>query len=672
MERRSDPMSPEERPHRLAALTLRDPGLRSRLARALAWLVAVLFTFPGFFNTLGVGLDPSWAWAINTLPYTGRLPGRDVVFTYGPLGWLLMPAAIQGNLMWAVAFHVVLQALFAVGLARALRGVPPGRGFLFAGLWLASFLLGLSLEARLLLTVALLLAPELQAPRRIPWAPALAGALASFYVLLKMNLGVNAGALVFIFCALLLLRRRPGRGRAILAAVAGGALTILIAVPAVFGSPGNFLRWLGLEAEIVKGYAAAMRLEAPPADLAAGLLALGLFVGLCLYTHRVRGAAADPLTLLLLPAWLAFQHGFIRADSHISVFPPFLLAALALGLLFARGEAEPRAAGGVALAVLLLAIPFSLRYAGPSSQGVELVLGLKGWENLSRTLRPAELEGLIRRVQGEMLQPLRLPRELAGPVRRANLGVDALPWHLSYLAANDLRWVPNPTLQLYATYTARLDALAAGHFAGPEAPDLLFVDYTSIDERDMLWDSPETWRAILASYELHPDLKGPFIVARRRERPLSWQLQPVGEVRVRGLQWIAVPEAAPGEWIFAEVHLEPSWAGRLERLLLGVPPIYLQAAEGHGRRRISRILPETAGGGLLMSPTAKNMGELATAWSRPIEAPRNLRFRVGGPGMRCFQDEIRIRWIAGRLNKAQMARSKARAEALNAGTFDPH
>ena len=638
-----------ERLHRLAALTLRDPGLRSRLALAAAWVVAVLFTFPGFFNTLGVGLDPSWAWAINTLPYTGRLPGRDVVFTYGPLGWLLMPAAIQANLRWALAFHLVLQGIFAVGLARALRGAAPGRGFVFAGLWLASFLLGLSTESRLLLTVALLLAPELQAPRRIPWAPAAAGVLAAFYLLLKMNLGVTAGMLVAVFCALLLLRRRPGRFRAIAAALSGGVVTVLIAVPAVFGSPGNFLRWLSLEAEIVKGYAAAMRLEAPPSHLMAGVLALVLFAGLCLYSHRIRGGAADPLTLLLLPACIAFQHGFIRADTHVAAFLPFLLAALALGLLFARGEAEPRAAGGVAMVLLLLAIPFSMRYAGPSSQGVELVLGLRGWENLSRAWRPAELESLIGRVQGEMLQPLRLPRELAGPVRRAKLGVDVLPWHLSYLAANDLRWVPNPTLQLYATYTSRLDTLAAAHFAGPEAPDLLFVDYTSIDERDMLWDSPETWRAILASYELHPDLKGPFIVARRRERPLSWQLQPVGEIRVRGLHWVAVPEAAPGEWIFAEVHLEPSWTGRLERLLLGVPPVDLQAAEGRGRRRVSRILPETAGGGLLMSPTAKNMGELATAWSRPIDAPRNLRFRIGGPGMRCFQDEIQIRWIAGRL-----------------------
>jgi hypothetical protein len=641
-------MTPE-RPNRLAALSLRDPGLRSRLALAAAWLALVLITWPGFFNTLGVGLDPSWAWAINTLPRTDFLPGRDVVFTYGPLGWLLMPAAVGDHVRRALLFRLVLHVFFAVGLARALRGVSPARGFAFAGLFVASFALGLLLEARLVLIVALLLAPELQAPRKVPWAPAAAGALAAFYVLLKLNLGLTAGVLVFAFCALLLLRRRPGALRATLAALAGGVATVLTAVPLVFGPPGNFLRWLGLESEIVRGYAAGMRLPAAPVDLVAGLLALALFVGLCLHALRLRGGAGDLWAMLLAPSWFAFQHGFIRADAHIAAFFPFLIAAVALGLLFVRGEAELRAGGGVAMALLLLAIPFSMRFAGPSNlAGVDFVLGVRGWENLTWSTRPAELERLLQRVQRNMLRPLRLPRELAAPVRRADLGVDVLPWDLSYLAANDLRWVPNPTLQLYATYTSRLDAMAAEHFAGPRSPDLLFVDYIGIDGRDMLWDAPAAWRSILAGYEPDPERKAPFIVARRRERPLTWRLEPVGEARVKERQWVEVPAAVPGEWIFAEIHLEPSPTGRIERLLLGVPPVYVQTVDDQHRRRIVRILPETAGGGLLMSPASRNLGDLGAIWYRQPER-RVLRFRIGGPGLRCFRGDVRVRWMAGRM-----------------------
>lgn len=638
-----------ERPNRLAALTLRDPGLRSRLALAAAWLALVLITWPGFFNVLGVGLDPSWAWAVNALPGTGSLPGRDVVFTYGPLGWLLMPAAVGGHVARVLLFRLILHALFAAGLARALRGASPARAFAFAGLFVASCLLGLLLEARLILTVALLLAPELQAPRKVPWAPAAAGVLAAFYLLIKMNLGLTACVLIFVFCALLLLLRRPGGLRAVLAVVAGGVATLLVAVPLVFGPPGNFLLWLGLESEIVQGYAAGMRLPAAPVDLVAGILALALFVGLCLYALRVRGGAAALWAMLLAPAWFAFQHGFIRADAHMAAFIPFLIAAVALGLLFVRGEAELRASGGVALSLLLLAIPFSMRFAGPGSMAsAGFVLGVRGWENLSWSTRPAELDRFLQRVQRRMLRPLRLPRELAAPVRRANLGVDVLPWDLSYLAANDLRWVPNPTLQLYSTYTSRLDAMAAAHFAGPRSPDLLFVDYIGIDNRDMLWDSPATWRSIFAGYEPDPERKAPFVVARRRERSYTWSLQPVGEARIREREWVEVPEATPGEWIFAEIHLEPSLAGRIERLLLGVPPVYVQTIDDQRRRRLVRILPETATGGLLMSPASRNLGDLGAIWYRRPER-RILRFRIGGPGLRCFQREVRVRWVAGRM-----------------------
>jgi hypothetical protein len=226
--------------------------------------------------------------------------------------------------------------------------------------------------------------------------------------------------------------------------------------------------------------------------------------------------------------------------------------------------------------------------------------------------------------------------------------VDVLPWDLSYLAANDLRWVPNPTLQLYATYTSRLDALAAEHFAGPRSPDLLFVDYIGIDNRDMLWDAPATWRSIFAGYEPDPERKAPFLVARRRERPLTWRLEPVGEARIREREWAEVPDAVPGEWIFAEIHLEPSLAGRIERLLLGVPPVYVQTVDDQHRRRLARILPETAGGGLLMSPASRNLADLGAIWYRRPER-RVLRFRIGGPGLRCFQKEVRVRWIAGRM-----------------------
>src|SRR4051794_19749316 len=136
---------------------------------------------------MGRGLDPSWGYAINALPFAGRLPWRDVAFPYGPLGWLLFPADLGHHLLVSLAFWIGVQALFALALARVVLRQAEGRPSLaFAGLLLASHLLGLGADSRLVLVLGLLLAPELPglsplspgapaASGRILWAPALAG-----------------------------------------------------------------------------------------------------------------------------------------------------------------------------------------------------------------------------------------------------------------------------------------------------------------------------------------------------------------------------------------------------------------------------------------------------------------------------------------------------------------
>lgn len=634
--------------------------LRSRIAIAAIWLTLVLFLFPGVGSTLGAGLDPSWAYAINAVPHLDHLPGRDIVFTYGPLGWLLRPAAIGDNLSRVLLFRLAMHALFALALARGLRGIPIGQAFTFAAFYLVGQQLGLGEESRLLITLALLLAPELAEPRRVPWAPALAGALSLVFLLIKLNFGLSAAALVGMFCLLLLLRRKPRRRRAVLAAAAGFTVAVAVAVPLAFGSLGQALHWLGLEAEIVRGYASGMRLPAEPAELTAGMLALAVFAGAWLYAHRTGGSLADLWTMLLLPAWFAFQGGFIRADVHTGGFFPFLLGVVALGFLFARREPDLRATGAACLVLLSLAVPIALRSAGPVSQTrLNLALGVQGWRNLISALSPADLQRRTERVQRRQLRPQRLPAKFVKPVRAAGLGVDVLPWELSYLPANRLRWVPSPTLQLYATYTRRLDGLAARHFSGHEAPDLLLVEQAGIDGRDMLWDTPETWRAILAGYELDARRPVPnLLVLHRRPAVLRWQLARQGQVVAKAGDWIEVP--AGGAWTFAEISLEPRWTGRLERLLLGVPPVFLRAVDGHGRHRTVRILPETAAGGLLMAPAPSNLDELAALWSGGNSAPRLVRFRLTGPGLRCFADGVSVRYLAGSLAAPPAAATMSR------------
>ena len=341
--------------------------MKTRTVAAACWLVLVLFLFPGVGNSLGRGLEPSWAYAVNTLPFTGRLPGRDVAFTYGPLGWLFVPATLGHHLAFALLFWLGMHAIFALALARFLRRAEIFGSVALTVLLLASHTLGLSADYGLVLTLGLLLTPDLfeAAPWRLPWAPALAAALAIVFGLIKLSFGLSAMALLGSFGLVAFVRRLPGCGR-LLAAMAGGAAAALaLAAPVFFGNVGNAWRWLGLQGELARGYAAGMGMPAVAADLASGVAALALVAGLFLAARAKGSGLASLWAMFLLPVWLAFQHGFIRGDAaHTVAFFPFVLGVTALGLPRARGPVEKRATGGAALLLVLLATGCVLRFGG--------------------------------------------------------------------------------------------------------------------------------------------------------------------------------------------------------------------------------------------------------------------------------------------------------------------
>ena len=68
------------------------PLIPARLSRVLGWsalyfvLVAGIFMFP---TMPGPGLDPSWRMALGYMFEHGMQFGRDVIFTYGPLGFIM-------------------------------------------------------------------------------------------------------------------------------------------------------------------------------------------------------------------------------------------------------------------------------------------------------------------------------------------------------------------------------------------------------------------------------------------------------------------------------------------------------------------------------------------------------------------------------------------------------
>ncbi len=106
-----------------------------RIAGWVAVVFLLLATFPGHYQPIRTGLDPSYQYGLNFLANSDQVFGRDVAFTFGPLGYLLIPLDIGNNLVESILLRLLVHALFAaclVHLARLAAGALPVAGWIMS------------------------------------------------------------------------------------------------------------------------------------------------------------------------------------------------------------------------------------------------------------------------------------------------------------------------------------------------------------------------------------------------------------------------------------------------------------------------------------------------------------------------------------------------------------
>ncbi len=421
-------------------------------------------------------------------------------------------------------------------------------------------------------------------------------------------------------------------------------------MPALFGGPVTFGRWLGLEASLAAGYASAMSVPGPRGIEATGLTTLVAVAAAALVCRSCRIAGAGLWLGLLPAAWLAYRHGFVRADGHLYNFAYLSIVWLLLaGLALERGRA--RIVWSAVLAVATVAaLATTARVERPGGlRPALLVSGRMGLGNLWSYLHArAHIEALAAHGR-ERLAPLRIESDALARWRAAGATFDALPWDLLTLAANDLAWRPDPVLQLYQVSSRTLDERVAAHFASARAPDRIVVGFETIDARQLLWEAPASWRTLLARYA--PAADQPFpdrLLLERRARPAVWSERPLGEVALVPGEWAPVPRAEPGERILLAIDFEPTLPGRLRSALFRTEPLFLAQLSAGGRLRRWRLVPGVAAAGLIVDLPARGPEDLARV-AAGAASGYVRQIRLEGAGTAALRHPVRARWVAARL-----------------------
>jgi hypothetical protein len=574
-----------------ASWTARLTG--SRVARGAAWFFAALLLALATWHIPGIlppsmvwgapqnSLDNSWEIALHMAASQGLDFGRDVVFTYGPLGFLAAPLlAVGATSSAAYAYATVVQVALAL---LVLRAATRSFGLAFVALGLPLTIPDLGLYVAFFLCVWLL--ERDQAP---PWwwLSCVLGAIAAVQVLVKLNNGLTC----LVLFALAAWRLPPSRMRAE-AILVGSFLVALVVLWLATGNPvGDLPEWVRHSQQVVSGYTDAMALEDHTRRKQYVLALLLLAGAAAVLVPRLRSARDRTIPLVLAACVYAFaflKEGFVRHDAHDTVF----FCAFALGVLafrwrgWARYAAAALVLGGVV--GVIMGPEFGLRVYQPITLGKAAVMNVRDLVDVPRRDSLIESRKLIGRQALDVS-----PRQLA--LLRGHT-VDVVPVATAAAWSYGLDWKPEPLLQWYMAYNAALDRFNADALAERGAERILRSRPWAVDGKEPAFEAPATYLAFLCHYrELASDARWEVLARteNRCGRPRSLRT-----VEARAGETISVPQAPPGELVYATMRFRKPILGRLESLLF--KPVHLPRIT-LDRTVDERFIPDTAQDPLVM------------------------------------------------------------------------
>jgi len=535
-------------------------GLAWRLGHSVVLAVPLaVITWPVYTLAPGGGTDGSGPGGMHEAAWRGVDYGTDLVFTYGPLGFLTfarfyhLPLAVLSLAYVAVVHWALIAAVLAV--ARRAVGLAPALVLAFlAGMAFANTtpddptstaITGLALVG----AIALLRAPP--TGRSLDLALLAGGALAGFATLIKPNSGVTIVALAGIVA---LFVPAPSRGRALLLTVGAGAVSFLVLW---FGAGENadaILPYARYASEILSGYGEAGASEeggrAWEYPAAAVIVALVLLSGTWATRSWARGPRIGALLALVVFCFGWFKGGFVHHDGHSL---HFFAAMSAAGLAFLARDNRVLSVVAALVAVTGFTVSGLRTELFTMGDLVRPVISAQDFEDNVLTLLP----GRAGDYQDEQRAMLRRTYGFDAPSLAAVRGqtVHFEPQEASAAwAYPELDWRPLPVFQTPFAFTNRLDELNADFLRSEMAPTRIL----RADEGPAPLESP---RGSLEMYCRYDEVR---TSPERPGSPYRWQTlargasrcgapRALGSVEARTESTVRVARAGAHELVFARI-----------------------------------------------------------------------------------------------------------------------
>jgi hypothetical protein len=556
------------------------------LAAIASWNLAV--------GPPGGGLDASWVGGLYMAVKQGLHFGTQIVFTYGPLGFLRFPDLWYQDLailafVYSGALYFALCITLVWGLRRTLNGAA---AFAITFLILAA---ASAIEVPVALAAIWCLIALSPQPPRFAWPVVVLGGavLGATETLVTLR----SGPLILVMCAIaMLVHERRWRYLPIFA----GCATVVFAL-LWFGSGqrlADLPHYFTNGAQIVSGYSEAMGAVAESGlYLPGSLLVSATLIAVAAISSRPGKSRLAAAAVVGVASFALFKEAAVRADlGHASIFFG-TTAALGAGIAFGRQRllAGASAAGLLALAATTPFLPLDFNPITHARQA---------GDDVGKLVSPARTVNLSK---FGLLLAYGLQPSTSKLLSGYTVHVD--PWEAALAWAEGLRWDPLPVFQEYSAYTTALDRLNADALRSRAGPQRILREDTSmavheptadLDDRFSSWDPPETSLAMLCNYVALQTTAHSQVLGKVPDRCGAPRL--IASMRARAGEDVNLPAAEPNTVIYAKLSgAGVSGLERLRTLLYTARFRHLTV----NRTKVYRLVPGTAADGLIMDAGAK-------------------------------------------------------------------
>jgi len=630
-------------------------------ATAVRWLAGastLLYVFSRFIPCTPPDyrplIDVSWSLALHAAFDRHLQFGRDIVFSYGPWGFLASGYYPPTHLISVIAWMLLSLIFWRAGwqVARHLSGNP-----LVSWLWLigftgiASMPVGADIDVRLIAWMLLLLFLHFFVEEG-PCTPTQTLLVVSLGLLslVKFNGFMETVIVVAIIAADNICRHRHFPW--IVPLLAASLLCFWIAAGQHLGSLGLFFlnSW-----RITSGYTEAMMLagENDIQDIGCFLLMATLLCTLIGYVawlrHRFFGML--PLLGLIAILFISFKHGYVRHDWHeITAVMGLSLASLAgLAIAWPVLKQPVRLAS---LPLLVVVLVFASSTLGRWFSQEELPEQLVRTLDISRVLAPIKLlyePGYLRKAYETSLADVRDKF----PIPPMDGEGDIYPWNQAVLFAHGLRYHARPMMQSYFATTPELAELNAAYLRSDRAASNLLFRIEPIDHRFPSLEDGRSWPELLTRYDIKNanETLGACVLLSRSAVPREYHLTPLQRTSVHFGEPVNPPSATNGP-IWAEIEMGKSLIGTAVSTLYKPPVLVLTVSIRTGEQFDFRLVPAMARSGFLLSPVigdatsfawlASTDGQARLAGQEVMSMTISARTQSGSTI--CYQSPIQLRF----------------------------